>query len=110
MERNYNAIFSNVVNYISVIPYLYRYENDEFIGRFFDKGEIFISSFQQYKKYSDNQLGDKSEGSNHLVGQTENNKTVIMGSVIGFNDYSFCTSTVLDTELLEHFQEIQFFG
>lgn len=63
MERNYNSIFSHVINYVSITPYLYRYENQEFIDRFFNSGELYISSFQQYKKYEDNQLGDKSEGS-----------------------------------------------
>ncbi len=103
MERNYNSIFSHVINYITVIPYLYRYENESYIEGFFNDGDLLISSFQQYKKYTDNQLGDKTEGSTMNFGNTENNMTIGSYTTLGFNDYCFCTSTILDKELFSTF-------
>lgn len=104
MERNYNSVFSHVINYITVTPYLYRYENTEFIDKFFDEGEIKISSFNQYKKYNDNQLGDKLEGQTFNLGNFEkDNMHIGTYTSIGSNDYCFCTSTVLDKKLLQTF-------
>jgi hypothetical protein len=103
MKRQFHSVFSNVVNYINVPPYLYRYENQEFIDKFFETGEILISSFHQYKKYEDNQLGDKSEGSTFNVGHTSNNKTVSTFTTVGMNSYCFCTSTLLDKKLFKVF-------
>jgi hypothetical protein len=96
MERQFHSVFTNVVNYINVPPYLYRYENKEYVDKFFETGEILISNFSTYKKYKDNQLGDATEGNTLNVGLSENDRS--MGSVtsVGATAYSFCTSTNLD--------------
>jgi hypothetical protein len=92
-----------MINYISVLPYLYRYENKKFIDDFFERGELYISSFDNYRKYKDNELGDKSEGATFNVGNTENNMSIQTYTISGFNEYTFCTSTVLHKNLLEKF-------
>lgn len=97
-------MFSNVTNYVNVTPYLYRYENQKYIDDFFKNGDIFISSFQQYKSYKDNELGDKEEGHSFNVGDTDDNHTMISYTTVGHNDYCFCTSTILDRKLLEVFK------
>jgi hypothetical protein len=104
MERNYHSVFSSVINYLNVSPFLYRYENQEFIDRFFETGEILISCFNQYSKYEDNQLGDKSEGFAHNFGNMSNGLTVSTVTTIGMNAYCFCASTILDSELFKTFK------
>jgi hypothetical protein len=103
MERNFNAAFNHIINYISVSPYLYRYENNKYIDAFFEKGELYISSFDNYKKYTDNELGDKSEGSTVNTGIANNKMGFTALTTIGFNEYTFCTSTILDKNLLAKF-------
>jgi hypothetical protein len=94
--RNFNPIFSHVINYISNLPFLYRYENENHIDDFFKNGNLLISSFQNYKKYNDNELGDINEGNSLNIANGENDKTIFCSSNVGKNDYTFCTSTILD--------------
>lgn len=105
MERKFHSAFTrqHVVNYVNVTPYIYRYENQKWIDNFFETGEILISSFDQYSKYEDNQLGDKSEGSSINFGLTENKKTIVSVTSVGSNFYCFCTSTQLTKDLFETF-------
>jgi hypothetical protein len=103
MERNYHSLFNQVINYISVLPYLYRYENENFIEDFFINGNLFISSFQNYRSYEDNELGDKSEGHSLNIGVNNSNMNIGSYSISGFNEFSFCTSTILKKDLFEKF-------
>jgi len=104
MQRNFHSAFSNVTNYINVIRYLYRYENQEHIDKFFDTGELLISSFHQYSQYKDNQLGDGSEGSSFSTATSQSND-LSFGAVssVGHQSYCFCTSTVMDKDLFKTF-------
>src|SRR5690349_11959029 len=101
--RNYHSIFNHVISYTSVLPFLYRYENANYIDDFFETGSLFISSFHNYRRYQDNQLGDKGEGSATTFGISDKNLTIVADVTLGMNDYSFCTSTVLDKSLLTTF-------
>ncbi len=105
MQRNFHSAFSNVTNYINVVPYLYRYENQEYIDKFFEKGEILISSFHQYSQYKDNQLGDTAEGSSFSTANSQSND-YSFGALtsVGHNSYCFCTSTVMSKELFGIFK------
>ena len=106
MERKFPSGFTrqHFVNYFNVAPYLYRYENQRWIDHFFETGEILLSSFKQYSKYEDNQLGDKSEGSSINFGLTENQHTIVSVTSSGTDCYSFCTSTQLSKDLLNTFK------
>jgi len=106
MERKFHSAFTrqHIVNYINVTPYIYRYENQKWIDNFFETGEILISSFKQYSKYEDNQLGDKSEGSSINFGMTENNKTIVSVTSVGSDFFCFCTSTQLSKNLFDTFK------
>jgi len=104
MERNFISAFNHVVNYVNVPPYLYRYENQIYINDFFEKGDLYLSSFKQYKAYDDNELGDRSEGRTMNVGHSENNKTIGTMTTVGFYDYCFCTSTICDKGLAKKFK------
>lgn len=103
----HNRLFTginNVTDYISVPPYLYRYEDDIFIDQFFETGQLMISCFKQYKSYKDNELGDSSEGLTANFGFTENQKTIVTVTGVGFNTYCFCTSTLLDSNIKTAFK------
>ena len=104
MERNFISAFNHVTNYVNIPPYLYRYENQTYIDEFFEKGDLYLSSFKQYKAYNDNELGDKSEGRTMNFGHSENDKTIGTMTTVGFNDYCFCTSTILDKGLAKRFK------
>lgn len=101
--RNINSAFSHVINYITVIPYLYRYENQNHIDTFFENGDLFISSFHNYKKYEDNELGDTDEGKSMNFAKSNHDLTLGTYVSAGMNEYSFCTSTILDESLLNTF-------
>jgi len=103
MDKFY-SIYSWQVPFVTIIPYLYRYENKVFIDKFFESGELYVSCFQTYKNYSDNKLGDIEEGINVSFGNYTNQKSVAILSLAGFNSYCFCTSTILSKKLLEEFK------
>lgn len=103
MNRNYATQFTQVIPFENCIPYLYRYEDEQWIEDFFNNGNLFISSFKNYKKYEDNQLGDKHEGSSLNVVNGNNDKSIITYTTVGFNEYTFCASTVLDNDLKKTF-------
>jgi hypothetical protein len=88
-------------------PNLYRYEDERYIDMFFETGKIMISSFQNYRSYVDNQLGDIDEGKTKTtfqITETDVVKSTTRGHIEGGNNcYSFCTSTILDLRLLKTF-------
>jgi hypothetical protein len=104
MTPNYYSMFADVTNYYNITPYLYRYENQRYIDAFFASGDIFISSFKQYRSYKDNELGDKEEGHSMNFGYTDDNHTMGRYTMVGNADYCFSTSTILDKKLLETFR------
>jgi hypothetical protein len=101
--RNYNSNFSQIIDYVNVAPFLYRYENQNFIDKFFETGELYISSFYNYKKYQDNELGDIYEGKTMNYAISESDLTIGSYTSVGINEYSFCTSTILDRSLFKTF-------
>ena len=96
---DYATIFNHNIPLINSIPYLYRYEDQKWIDEFFDKGNLLISSFKNYKSYKDNQIGDKFEGNSYNVLQGANDKFIGTYTMVGQNQYCFCTSTVLSDDL-----------
>lgn len=101
--RNYNPSFTHLINYISNLPYLYRYENKKYIDDFFENGNLMISSFQNYRHYEDNELGDATEGSSMNIGKGSKGKDFMSITTVGANDYTFCTSTICDSKLMKKF-------
>ena len=101
--RNFNSSFNHIIQYIANIPYLYRYENQNYIDDFFENGNLYISSFQNYIKYDDNELGDTTEGSAWNTANLSNDKQITILSTSGSNDYTFCTSTIFDEKLMGKF-------
>lgn len=103
MEVTYRPIFSSVTSVYNVMPYLYRYEDSNYIDKFFETGELKISCFNEYINYEHENLGDKNEGYSISYGFTENDMTIVAVTMIGKNAGVFCTSTILDKKLLNKF-------
>ena len=99
MNRNYATQFTHAIPFENSIPYLYRYENKKWIDDFFTSGNLNLSSFKNYKKYEDNQLGDPSEGTSMNIVSGSNDKMISTFTIVGENEYSLSTSTVLSEEL-----------
>lgn len=99
MNGNYATQFSHVITFENSIPYLYRYEDKKWIDDFFETGIIKLSSFKNYKNHPDNQLGDKDEGTSMNIVNGNNDKMILTYTMVGQNEYCFCTSTILDDKL-----------
>lgn len=99
----YNAFQINIP-IIHRMPYLYRYENKQWINEFFETGKLKLTSFNVYKNYNDNELGDKKEGHSMNFLNGSNGFTFSSYSIVGMNEYCFCTSTVLDKKLKNKFK------
>ncbi|MCX2743731.1 hypothetical protein OO013_07640 [Mangrovivirga sp. M17] len=63
-----------------------------------------LSSFKNYKAYEDNQLGDKTEGHSMNIVNGANDKMIGTYTMVGQNEFCFCTSTILDDELKKTFK------
>jgi hypothetical protein len=101
MNRNYATQFSHVIPFDNLISYLYRYEDKKWIDDFFETSNIKLSSFKNYKKHPDKQLGDKEEGNSMNIVNGNNDKMIFTHSMVGHNEYCLCTSTVLDDKLYQ---------
>jgi hypothetical protein len=102
MSQKFRTAFSDVKPMWNITPFLYRYENQNFIDHFFETGELMISCFSQYIKHPDNELGDSGEGS--VVSHVHSDSASIFSVyAVGSNAYTFCLSTILSKTLIEKF-------
>lgn len=95
-------IVNNIKSYNS-LPFLYRYEDEKWIDEFFATGNLKIGSFESYKAYEDNELGDKDEGKTISTFQGNNNKSFTTVGYSGHNEYCLSTSTILSEKLKKTF-------
>jgi len=84
-------------------PEVYRYLNQEYINEFFSTGRIRLSTFVQFKKNPDEQMGDSTEGKNVLYGTDGKNSFVAL-TQHGVNSFVLCTSTEESSELMTSFK------
>ena len=89
-------------------PEVFRYLDQIYIDEFFNSGRIRLSTFMQFKKYPDEQLGDKTEGKNVLFGFGDG-KTIVALTQHGINSFILCTSTVGNNELMKTFKTNGYF-
>lgn len=87
-----------------LLPRLYRYEDEQWIDRFFATGELRLSLFSQFAKYDDPALGDTQEGRGLSEGVTSDNAFYMVSMSQGHNAYVFCTSTILAKNLRSLFK------
>lgn len=86
-----------------MLPRVYRYEDKEWIDKFFETGELRLSTFSKFSTYQDEQRGDTSEGLNILHGRGSNHE-VFMVAGLGHSSLILCTSTKLDQQLATAFE------
>lgn len=74
------------------------------VDDFFDNGNIYLSSFQNFKNYEDEMQGDKTEGQN-LVGGFDGNKTSqYVFYEGGINAYVLCSTNSLNENVIKDFK------
>lgn len=84
------------------IPPVYRFLPEEFVDRFFDSGELRLSSFSKFTKHTDEARLDIDEGRAYVVASSPDRT---FGALIdgGRNSYVLCGSTTLSRELVNTF-------
>jgi hypothetical protein len=83
-------------------PFLYRFMDQQYLDEFFATGRLRLSGFSKFKQSPDEQLGDRWERWNMLVG-TAVDKTVIGIVEYGRNAYVLCASALHHEDLYEAF-------
>ncbi len=86
------------------IPMVFRYLEEKWVDDFFKNGHIRLSSFNKFHKHTDEQRGDKNEGSNNIVGLTGDNKTMFARTSHGSDAFVLSTSLMLNEEIYEDFE------
>ena len=74
-----------------ILPAVYRYEDKRWIDRFFDHGELRLSTFAKFATYPDEVRGDRHEGVGMSYGEADGKAVSILGSE-GVNCLIFCTT------------------
>lgn len=83
-------------------PVVYRYLESQFIDKFFNEGELRLSSFKKFKQHPDEQRGDSHEGKAILV-TGGNNVTAYAIAEFGGNALVMSASEIHQKELYDVF-------
>jgi hypothetical protein len=85
-------------------PTVFRMMKREYVERFFDTGELMLSSFEHFSLHKDEERKDDKEGWNIIVGRG-NNSTVFAVTGHGRDAYVLCSTACYPTEeLMEAFE------
>lgn len=57
---------------------VYRYLDKELVNAFFNEGKLRLSSFNKFRKHSDEHRGDKDEGENLIIGNMKDKQFMTM--------------------------------
>lgn len=85
-----------------MFPPVYRYLPRRYVEAFFEKGELRLSSFSQFKKHADEARGDTDEGKSMVSSQGAGRQfsAFVLG---GHQSYVLCGSFILSKSILEKF-------
>lgn len=86
-----------------VVPIFRILDKVEYINNFFEKGEILISCFNNFRKYEDEMQGDKNEGEHLLGGFNEEGKGNFIFYEGGMSNYIMSTTSKLNDEVIKDF-------
>ena len=86
-----------------ILPTVYRYENAEWINRFFEFGELQLSTFSKFATYEDEVRGDPNEGRGVAFGFSDKQTTVIAAGQ-GSDAFVLCCSSLLNRGLQTKFE------
>jgi len=86
-------------------PWVYRYLPQQYVDRFFDTGELRLSSFAAFQKHQDEERKDGCEGYNLLIHRTEEKggQTVVIRMDVGHDAYVLCGSGLASRDLMAKF-------
>ena len=76
--------------------------DQQYVDEFFDSGRLQLSAFAQFAKHTDEQRLDRSEGSNVLVGQSQD-QTIMAVTKHGGQSYVLCASMIESPEIASAF-------
>jgi hypothetical protein len=95
------------VTWLRRINPVYRILSDKkYIDDFFDNGNIYLSSFINFKKYEDEMQGDKSEGNSLVGGFDDKGAGQFVMYEGGVNAYVLCTTNFVDTHVVSDFKGV----
>ena len=77
-----------------------------YIDDFFLNGNIFLSSFKNFKKYDDEMQGDKTEGQNLVGGFNGKDSSQYVSYEGGINAYVLCATNFLNVNVIKDFKGI----
>ena len=83
-------------------PIIYRMMERQYVDRFFDTGELLVSSFERFREHSDEERKDK-EGWNIICGRGTK-QTVFAVTGHGRDAYILCATAAKDVELMDVFE------
>ncbi|MBG6062890.1 hypothetical protein IWX83_002693 [Flavobacterium sp. CG_9.1] len=95
------------VTWLRKINPVYRLLSDiKYIEDFFENGNIYLSSFNNFKKYEDEMQGDKTEGHNLVGGFNGNNASHYISYEGGFKAYVLCATNSLNENVKKDFKGV----
>lgn len=95
------------VTWLTRVNPIYRIlSHKEYIDDFFDNGNIFLSSFKNFKEYEDEMQGDVSEGQNMIGGFNDEGAGEFIFYEGGENAYVLCSTNILNDVIINDFNGV----
>ncbi len=95
------------VTWLSRLNPIYRILSDiQYIEDFFVNGNIYLSSFQNFKKYEDEMQGDRTEGHNLVGGFNGKDSSHFVSYEGGINAYVLCATNSLNENVIKDFKGV----
>lgn len=95
------------VTWLSRLNPIYRILSDiQYIEDFFVNGNIYLSSFKNFKKYEDEMQGDRTEGHNLVGGFNGKDSSQYVSYEGGVNAYVLCTTNSLNENVIKDFKGV----
>ena len=95
------------VTWLQRINPIYRILSDKsYIDEFFKNGNIFLSSFKNFKKYDDEMQGDKTEGQNLIGGFNGKDTSQFVSYEGGIKAFVLCATNSLDENVIKDFNGV----
>ncbi len=95
------------VTWLHRINPIYRILSDlQYVEDFFENGNIFLSSFKNFKKYDDEMQGDFSEGNFLIGGFDGKDKSQYVAFEGGVNAYVLCATNFLNENVIKDFKGV----
>lgn len=102
-----HKISSYHVTWLQRINPIYRILSDlQYLEDFFENGNIFLSSFKNFKGYDDEMQGDFSEGNLLVGGFDGKDKSHYISYEGGVNAYVLCATNFLNNKVIKDFNGV----